>query len=162
MWYLLLSLYILKTISLPNLVENKVILQNAGKFQTLYIIFLLLVLKICILPDVMRQTILSFENNRLIYRIQPADIAVNVESNEVDLLRSEIFALKERVALLTKRVEELERLRPVEIIDLTQDESFTTTVSVSSNQSDDIEINGIFWAGQDLKLLNSTIVSCFL
>ena len=141
---MLLSLYILKTINLPNFVENKVILQNAGKFQSLYIIFLLLVLKICILPDVMRQTILSFENNRLINRIQPADIAGNVESNEVDLLRSEIFALKERVALLTKRVEELERLRPVEIIDLTQDESFTTTVSVSSNQSNDIEMNGLF------------------
>ena len=92
----------------------------------------------------MRQTFLSFENNRLIYRIQPADIAGNVESNEVDLLRSEIFALKERVALLTKIVEELERLRPVEIIDLTQDESITTTVSVSSNQSDDIEMNGLF------------------
>ena len=134
----------MKTINLPNLVENKVILQNAGKIQSLYIIFLLLVLKICILPDVMRQTILSFENNRLIYRIQPADRAGNVESNEVDLLRSEIFALKERVALLTKRVEELERLRPVEIIDLTQDENFTTTVSVSSNQSDDIEMNGVF------------------
>ena len=127
-----------------NLVENKVILQNAGKFQSLYIIFLLLVLKICILPDVMRQTILSFENNRLIYRIQPADIADNVESSEVDLLRSQIFALEEKVALLTKRVEDLERLRPVEIIDLTQDESFTTTVSVSSNQSDDIEMNGLF------------------
>ena len=92
----------------------------------------------------MRQTILSFENNPLIYRIQPVDIAGNVESNEVDLLRSEIFALKERVVLLTKRVEELERLRPVEIIDLTQDESFTTTVSVSPNQSDDIEMNGLF------------------
>ena len=127
-----------------NLVENKVILQNAGKFQSLYIIFLLLVLKICILPDVMRQTILSFENNRLIYRIQPADIADNVESSEVDLLRSQIFALEEKVALLTKRVEDLERLRPVEIIDLTQDENFTTTVSVSSNQSDDIEMNGLF------------------
>ena len=127
-----------------NLVENKVILQNAGKFQSLYIIFLLLVLKICILPDVMRQTILSFENNRLIYRIQPADIAGNVESSEVDLLRSQIFDLEEKVALLTKRVEDLERLRPVVIIDLTQDENFTTTVSVSSNQSDDIEMNGLF------------------
>ena len=92
----------------------------------------------------MRQTILSFENNRLIYRIQPADIAGNVESSEVDLLRSQIFALEEKVALLTKREEDLERLRPVEIIDLTQDESFTTTVSVSSNQSDDIEMNGLF------------------
>ena len=127
-----------------NLIENKVILQNAGKFQSLYIIFLLLVLKICILPDVMRQIILSFVNNRLIYRIQPADIAGNVESSEVDLLRSEIFALEEKVALLTKKVEDLERLGPVEIIDLTQDESFTTTVSVSSNQSDDIEMNGLF------------------
>ena len=87
---------------------------------------------------------MSFENNRLIYRIQPADIAGNVESNEVDLLRSEIFALKERVALLTKRVEELERLRPLETIDLTQDESFTTIVSVSSNQTNDIEMNGLF------------------
>ena len=92
----------------------------------------------------MRQTFLSFENNRLIYRIQPADIAGNVKSSEVDLLRSEIFALEEKVALLTKSVEDLERLRPVEIIDLTQDESFTTTVSVSSNQSDDIETNGLF------------------
>ena len=50
----------------------------------------------------MRQTVLSFENNRLIYRIQPVDIAGNVESNEVDLLRSEIFALKERVAAYEK------------------------------------------------------------
>ena len=91
----------------------------------------------------MRQTILSFQNNRLIYRIQPADIAGNIESNEVDFLRSGISAVKERFAVLTKRVEELERLRHVELIDLTQDESFITTVSVSSNQSDDLEMNGV-------------------
>ena len=91
----------------------------------------------------MRQAILCLENNRLIYRKQLADIAGNAESNDVDSLRSEVSALKQRVALNTKREEELERPRTVEITDLSQDGSFTTTVSVSSNHSDDIEMNGL-------------------
>ena len=78
----------------------------------------------------MGQTILCLENSHLIYRKQPADIAGNAESNDVDSLRSEVSALKETVALNTKRVEELERPRTVEITDLSQDGSFITIVSV--------------------------------
>ena len=56
-------------------------------------------------------------------------------------LRSEIDLLKTHVENLTRRVTELEKAS-AEVIDLTQDDSFTTTASVHSEDLSPVE-NGL-------------------
>ena len=62
-------------------------------------------------------------------------------SQHEDNLRTEIDLLKTQVEYLTRRVTELEKAS-AEVIDLTQDDSFTTTASVHSEDLSPIE-NGL-------------------
>ena len=62
-------------------------------------------------------------------------------SQHEDNLRTEIDLVKTQVENLTRRVTELEKTS-AELIDLTQDDSFTTTASVHSEDLSPVE-NGL-------------------
>ena len=92
----------------------------------------------------MEQTGLVLNETGLIYERRRSSSVPNVPTSAVTLrsLLSEINALKEKIRQLEERVQTLERANS-EVVDLTGDVSFDSTVSVhSSDMSEEIP-NGI-------------------
>ena len=92
----------------------------------------------------MEQTGLVLNETGLIYERRRSSSVPNVPASTVTLrsLLSEINALKEKIRQLEERVQTLERANS-EVVDLTGDVSFDSTVSVhSSDMSEEIP-NGI-------------------
>ena len=92
----------------------------------------------------MEQTGLVLNETGLIYERRRSSSVPNVPTSTVTLhsLLSEINALKEKIRQLEERVQTLERANS-EVVDLTGDVSFDSTVSVhSSDMSEEIP-NGI-------------------
>ena len=95
----------------------------------------------------MRQSTIAFRNNSLEYSLPENETPLpqtQTESTETSRLRVRVFQLESEVAALKVRVRELER-KLTETVDLTQDTSFSTTISVhSSDQSTDLNLpNGV-------------------
>ena len=93
----------------------------------------------------MRQSTIAFRNNSLEYSLPATPLPqTQTESTETSRLRVRVFQLESEVAALKVRVRELER-KLTETVDLTQDTSFSTTISVhSSDQSTDLNLpNGV-------------------
>ena len=92
----------------------------------------------------MEQTGLVLNETGLIYGRRRSSSVPNVPTSTVTLrsLLSEINALKEKIRQLEERVQTLERANS-EVVDLTGDVSFDSTVSVHSSDMSEKIPNGI-------------------
>ena len=92
----------------------------------------------------MHQTVIVYTGSALIYERSPAANVINVGTSltSVRSLLTELNAIKSQIRQLDERIKTLERAN-AEIVDLTADVSFETTVSVHSSDMSDELTNGI-------------------